>query len=68
MTHKTKKQYVSPQVRVLELNGESILAMSGQGTDTTGDHDFGGRNTDKRAGWSSDDFGTGDGIWKHDWE
>ena len=43
MTKKEKKNYVAPEIYVLHLCMEGIIAMSGQGTDTNNDFDFGER-------------------------
>ena len=50
MTQKDKKNYVAPKMHVLQLCTEGIIAMSGQGTDTNNDYDFGGRGANERRG------------------
>lgn len=48
---KQKKEfYTPPIVTVVEIETLQMLAMSGQGTDTSGDHDFGGRGANERRG------------------
>ena len=40
---KTMKQYDPPRVEVIEVHVEKGFAVSGQGTDTSGDYEFGER-------------------------
>lgn len=51
---KQKKQnkgiYRAPAMTVVELECETMLAMSGQGTDTNADHEFGERYESERRG------------------
>lgn len=48
---KPKKEFYAPPVMtVVEIETLQMLAMSGQGTDTSGDHDFGGRGANERRG------------------
>lgn len=55
---KTKKEfYTSPVMTLVEIETFQMLAMSGQGTDTSGDHDFGGRGANERRGTWGD-------LWK----
>ena len=55
MTQKDKKNYVAPEMRVLQLCTERIIAgsITGSAPDSD-DSEFG---TNHRRGWSSDDFG-----------
>ena len=46
----TKKLYTPPSINIVEIECESMLAMSGQGTDTNNDYDFGGRGANERRG------------------
>ena len=47
----TKKLYTTPSAKIVKIECESaILAMSGQGTDTNNDYDFGGRGANERRG------------------
>ena len=39
----TMEAYEAPAVEVIEVEVEQGFAMSGQGTDTNNDYDFGGR-------------------------
>lgn len=52
-----KKKYIKPVSEVVGIQPTTMLAMSGEGTDTNGDHDFGGRGTKERRG-----------IWGNLWE
>lgn len=45
-----KEFYTPPVVTLVEIETLQMLAMSGQGTDTSGDHDFGGRGANERRG------------------
>ena len=45
-----KEHYTPPLCEVIALDAIGMLAMSGQGTDTSGDHDFGGRGANERRG------------------
>lgn len=45
-----KRIYRAPAMTVVELECETILAMSGQGTDTNGNHKFGVRSANERRG------------------
>ena len=45
-----KKLYTPPSINIVEIECESMLAMSGQGTDTNNDYDFGGRGANERRG------------------
>ena len=47
---KTKRLYIPPSMNILEIECEFMLAMSGQGIDTDGNHDFGGRGVNERRG------------------
>lgn len=48
---KQKKQFYTPPVMTLvKIETLQMLAISGQGTDTSGDHDFGGRGANERRG------------------
>ena len=47
----TKKLYTPPAISTVEIEPSSLmLAMSGQGTDTDGNHDFGGRGVNEHRG------------------
>ena len=52
-----KKIYVCPSCEVLEVEPQEMLAMSGQGTDTNNDYDFGSRGANERRG-----------VWGDRWE
>lgn len=57
MEKKFNKQYESPRVEVVEMEVEAGLATSsieGYGSDTNGNHDFGGRGANVRRGTWSD--------------
>ena len=61
----TMEAYEAPVVEVIEVEVEKGFAMSGQGTDTNNDYDFGGRGTnERRQGWGTD----WDNNWEHTWE
>ena len=46
-----KKIYVCPSCEVVEVEVQhAMLAMSGQGTDTNNDYDFGSRGANERRG------------------
>ena len=45
-----KEFYTPPVVTLVEIETLQMLAISGQGTDTSGDHDFGGRGANERRG------------------
>ena len=45
-----KKIYVCPSCEMLEVEPQEMLAMSGQGTDTNNDYDFGSRGANERRG------------------
>ncbi len=53
----TKQLYTPPAMTVVELECETMLAMSGQGTDTNGNHEFGVRSANERRGQWGD-------LWK----
>ena len=58
---KTTEVYEAPVVEVIEVEVEKGFAMSGQGTDTNNDYDFGGRGANERRGeWGN--------LWEHKWE
>ena len=46
----TKKLYTPPSISTVEIEPSLMLAMSGQGTDTNNDYDFGGRGANERRG------------------
>ena len=46
----TKKLYTPPSISTVEIEPSLMLAMSGQGTDTNNDYDFGGRSVNGRRG------------------
>ena len=46
----TKKLYSPPIISTVEIEPSLMLAMSGQGTDTNNDYDFGGRGANERRG------------------
>ena len=52
-----KEFYTPPVVTLVEIETLQMLAISGQGTDTSGDHDFGGRGANERRGTWGD-------LWK----
>ena len=55
------KTYIKPSCKVINIELIGMLAMSGQGTDTNNDYDFGGRGANERRGeWGN--------LWKHKWE
>ena len=59
------KTYIKPSCKVINIELIGMLAMSGQGTDTNNDYDFGGRGTNERhQGWGTD----WDNNWEHTWE
>lgn len=45
-----KKKYIKPVSEVVGIELTTMLAMSGQGTDTSGDHDFGSRGANEHRG------------------
>ena len=55
------KTYIKPSCKVINIELIGMLAMSGQGTDTNNDYDFGGRGANERRG----DWGN---LWEHKWE
>ena len=55
------KTYIKPSCKVINIELIGMLAMSGQGTDTNNDYDFGGRGANERRGeWGN--------LWEHKWE
>ena len=55
------KTYIKPSCKVINIELIGMLAMSGQGTDTNENHDFGGRGANERRGeWGN--------LWEHKWE
>ena len=44
------KTYIKPSCKVINIELIGMLAMSGQGTDTNNDYDFGGRGANERRG------------------
>ena len=45
-----KMNYEAPLVEIIEVEPQEMLAMSGQGTDTNNDYDFGIRGANERRG------------------
>ena len=55
------KKYIKPSCKVINIELIGMLAMSGQGTDTNNEYDFGGRGANERRGeWGN--------LWEHKWE
>ena len=55
------KTYIKPSCKVINIELIGMLAMSGHGTDTNNDYDFGGRGANERRGeWGN--------LWEHKWE
>lgn len=55
------KTYIKPSCKIINIELIGMLAMSGQGTDTNNDYDFGGRGANERRGeWGN--------LWEHKWE
>ena len=55
------KTYIKPSCKIINIELIGMLAMSGQGTDTNNDYDFGGRGANERCGeWGN--------LWEHKWE
>ena len=55
------KTYIKPSCKVINIELIGMLAMSGQGTDTNNEYDFGGRGANERRGeWGN--------LWEHKWE
>ena len=50
----TKQLYTAPTMNIVEIECESMLAISGQGTNTNNDYDFGGRGANEhREAWGN---------------